>query len=103
MNNEPTYCHPLRHVWKAASCRCGRMIFACTKCPTVRPHTPEQHDAALEARARRSSMAVETEVRWCLECGKEAARLAHAGDSYVWRCTSCAFEAEFEPKPVEVA
>lgn len=108
IQREPTYCRPMEHRWRASWCRCSRMIFACSKCPTVRPHTPEQHDAALEARDRRGSMAVETEVRWCRECGKETVRLAHDGSpdpaiSYVWRCRSCAFETEFEPKPVEVA
>jgi hypothetical protein len=108
VSNEPTYCHPLRHKWRASFCRCGRLIFACSKCPTVRPHTPEQHERSLALRQSLSAMAVETEVRWCGECGKEAARLARDSSpdpaiSYVWRCRSCAFESEFEPKPVEVA
>jgi hypothetical protein len=92
----PAMCRQMEHLWKAGFCGCSRLIFGCTLCPTIRPHTQEQHDAAIAARQARDPLGVETERRPCPGRTRGSMGLVHAGDGYAWRCRSCAFEEKFE-------
>lgn len=103
--NGQQFCRPDLHRWlKASTCGCGILIFACSACPTMRPHWGGQaaHDQAIERRRARHWTAIESERRTCTECGRDDSLLTHAGDGYVWRCRRCGFEAGAEREVVGV-
>jgi len=68
MNAHPEhFCKPDAHRWKAGFCwaGCTQLIFYCTACPTVRNHSQEEHETAMDrkrARAERVNELVDLEI-----------------------------------------